>query len=143
MTTTTTTTTLARARSFSRRRGGFCDDLSSSSSAGERGAFECKKAVHADEANTTPIGGRLFGKHLENGTLNKNGFVGGFGFCFFFLPFFFEAPSCSAKTDDDRRPTTTDDRDDRRGVDLCRYFLRRTEIFLSFFGNIISSTHHI
>ena len=73
-TTTTTTTTLARARSFSRRRGGFCDDLSSSSSAGERGAFECKKAVHADEANTTPIGGRLFGKHLENGTLNKNGF---------------------------------------------------------------------
>ena len=39
-----------------------------------------------------------------------------------------------------RRPTT----DDRRGVDLCRYFLRRTEIFLSFFGNIIiSSTHHI
>ena len=84
-TTTTTTTTLARARSFSRRRGGFCDDLSSSSSsAGERGAFElkCKKAVHADEANKTPIGGRLFGKILENGTLNKNGF--GFWFCFFF-----------------------------------------------------------
>ena len=71
----TTTTTLARARSFSRRRGGFCDDdlsSSSSSSAGDRGAFECKKAVNADEANKTPIGGRLFGKILENGTLNKN-----------------------------------------------------------------------
>ena len=63
----TTTTTLARARSFSRRRGGFCDDDLSSSS----GAFECKKAVNADEAHKTPIGGRLFGKNLENGTLNK------------------------------------------------------------------------
>ena len=67
----TTTTTLARARSFSRRRGGFCDDLSSSCSAGERGAFECKKAVNADEANKTPIGGRQWEK-IGNGTLNKN-----------------------------------------------------------------------
>jgi len=70
----TTTTTLARARSFSRRRGGFCDDdlsSSSSSSAGDRGAFECKKAVNADEANKTPIGGRQWEK-IGNGTLNKN-----------------------------------------------------------------------
>ena len=70
MTTTTTTTTLARARSFSRRRGGFCDDdlSSSSSSAGDRGAFECKKAVNADEANKTPIGGRQWEK-IGNGLL--------------------------------------------------------------------------
>ena len=108
------------------------------------GRLNAKKRYMLTRQTQLPLEERLFvGKHLENGTLNKNGFVGGFGFCFFFL-FFLEAPSCSAQTDDDddddRRPTT----DDRRGVDLCRYFLRRTEIFLSFFGNIIiSSTHHI
>ena len=60
------------------------------------------------------------------------------GFGFFFL--FFLKPHAVQKQTTTTTTTTTDD---RRGVDLCRYFLR-TEIFLSFFGNIIiSSTHHI
>ena len=109
------------------------------------GRLNAKKRYMLTRQTQLPLEERLFiGKHLENGTLNKNGFFRVLGFGFFFL--FFLKPhhavqkQTTTTTTDDRRPTT----DDRRGVDLCRYFLRRTEIFLSFFGNIIiSSTHHI
>ena len=70
------------------------------------GRLNAKKRYMLTRQTQLPLeDGFLLGNFLENGTLNKYGFVGGFGFCFFFLSFFFEAPSCSAKTDDDRRPT--------------------------------------